>query len=325
MPEQKRDKPESKWQGPTSMSKGFLAFFDILGFKNGVMGFDCMRYVQNYLDILKRIIEPIQSQHKDEVHILAVSDSIIVTTIGRTQPVDFFQICSELFFELVASGVPVRGAISHGMYKREAVAGGRGNVFIAGPALVEAYELEKNQEWVGIAVAPSTHTALFDFFNNWSWTPPQSQLATYFQFIENLPIKAGKEKSIDLASFVLYPRRSQDSEYVDKKFVESLKRMIFGTIDPCIRQKYDSTLKFIERIHDQSGEYHGPVDMPGIDTVKKKIASYDGVGIAPDAIQNWYRKIVAENVPAVDIVADIEAKLSDFQGKQVIDRANELM
>src|SRR5205823_8601161 len=55
-------------------------------------------------------------------------------------------------YDLLLEDIPVRGAISKGPILRETIGG---SVFIAGRAVVEAYQFEQQQDWVGVMLAPS--------------------------------------------------------------------------------------------------------------------------------------------------------------------------
>lgn len=57
-----------------------------------------------------------------------------------------------MFGALLANKIPVRGAIAHGTYVSEKTDSGR---FVAGRAVIDAYQFEEKQDWIGIMVAPS--------------------------------------------------------------------------------------------------------------------------------------------------------------------------
>ena len=60
--------------------------------------------------------------------------------------------CSWIFYSFLVNGLPLRGAISFGEFKRISSSSG---VILAGRPIIEAYEYEKRQDWIGIMVTPS--------------------------------------------------------------------------------------------------------------------------------------------------------------------------
>jgi hypothetical protein len=54
---------------------------------------------------------------------------------------------------MLENEIALRGAIAYGDYRREKNAGG---VFVAGKAIVDAYTFERQQDWVGVMLAPTT-------------------------------------------------------------------------------------------------------------------------------------------------------------------------
>jgi hypothetical protein len=126
---------------------GYVAFLDVLGFTAMVANDRDGERLEQYLNTLKTALK---DDDGHTVEYVVFSDSIVLTernleTMLRT--------CSRLFWSMLRQLIPVRGAIAYGPYIRNEVEG-RG-VFVAGRALIDAYEYEGRQDWVGIMLAPS--------------------------------------------------------------------------------------------------------------------------------------------------------------------------
>lgn len=136
--------PDTGGMPPTT---GFVALLDVLGFTSLVLRGGDGRDLAGYVRAVKARAQA------EGVECVLFSDSIVLTVPGGHLALpQIARACSFIFGELLELGVPIRGAISHGRYFRES---GDGSVFIAGRPVIEAYHLEKAQDWVGIALAPS--------------------------------------------------------------------------------------------------------------------------------------------------------------------------
>jgi hypothetical protein len=129
------------------MRDGFVALLDVLGFsalvrESGEAG------IQRYLNSLTN------TTAQSEVKYVVFSDSIVLSEKGDS-PESFLAIagaCSRLLGELLSQGIALRGAIAFGNFIREALGE---SVFVAGRAVIDAYQFEQAQDWVGIMISPS--------------------------------------------------------------------------------------------------------------------------------------------------------------------------
>jgi hypothetical protein len=132
--------------------QGFVALLDVLGFRNTVCGPSSAKDLGRYLAAVEEGIAG--KEHTSCVRFVLFSDSIIITTTddGDLSLRLLLRACSRLLGLLLENEIAVRGAISHGHFFREE----RGNgVFVAGRPIVDAYEFEQKQDWIGIMVTPS--------------------------------------------------------------------------------------------------------------------------------------------------------------------------
>jgi hypothetical protein len=138
--------------GQRTMEVGYVALFDVLGFSSVVSSDQHGEGLQGYFTCLQ---EAFSSNPSDPiVDYVVFSDSIVLTT--RSDSEDWFRIlllwCSRLFSVMLKKEIAVRGAIAHGSFVRKAAPYG---VFVAGKAIIDAYNFEKAQDWIGIMLAPS--------------------------------------------------------------------------------------------------------------------------------------------------------------------------
>lgn len=102
----------------------FIAFLDILGFKNLVATksqeelYEILKYVVNYKEFIKKIDITAEYEPSDlEIFPIAFSDTIIIITKNdSTAHFDFLSNATGFFIaKLIEYSIPVKGAISHGV------------------------------------------------------------------------------------------------------------------------------------------------------------------------------------------------------------------
>jgi len=147
---------------------GFVALLDVLGFSMLVAdGGEGSR-----LDIyLKCITSTLAGRPIDYV---VFSDSIVLTTSDDSDQslAVLIACCSVLFGRMLQNEIALRGAISYGFFIRDSSAG---SVFVAGRPVIEAYNFEIIQDWVGIMLAPSVLKRVPDLADRCSFAPLNAQ------------------------------------------------------------------------------------------------------------------------------------------------------
>lgn len=136
------------------MTKGYVAFLDVLGFSAMVQN-EQSGQIDQYFDALKAVLEATPDGGPTTKTVsLIFSDSIVLLpeTEGEEGLRLLIRSCSYLMGELLRAGIAMRGAISYGTYVSRTLTSGR---FVAGKAIVDAYRCEEQQDWVGIMLAPS--------------------------------------------------------------------------------------------------------------------------------------------------------------------------
>ena len=144
--------------------KRFVAFFDILGFSSWVENIgskEVFTYVRGFLNLMVRasLPESIVNQDmsvelsKSDIGYINFSDSILFYSVDDSYQClkTMLKICGE-FMNVVICGPSrmLRGAIAHG----EFYADPKVNAYV-GKALIDAINLEGDQEWIGLSLHKS--------------------------------------------------------------------------------------------------------------------------------------------------------------------------
>jgi hypothetical protein len=144
--------------------KRFVAFFDILGFGSWVESEGSKKvftYVRGFLNLMVRSSLPGSTVHQDmsvdlqksDIGYINFSDSIVFYSRNDSYHClkAMLTVCGE-FMNIVICGPSrmLRGAIAHG----EFYADPKANAYV-GKALIDAYKLEEDQDWLGLSLHES--------------------------------------------------------------------------------------------------------------------------------------------------------------------------
>ncbi len=147
-------------------SRFAFAMFDVLGFSRWVEWTGLEDILAAYVALIERaVLKPSEKLSLTAVqtpegallvvarapHYVYFSDTILLWCELVPQAVgDFVERCSDLVCEGLAMGIPLRGAITLG----DAVLDGDANIFLGRP-IVEAHNVERGQNWIGITLGNS--------------------------------------------------------------------------------------------------------------------------------------------------------------------------
>ena len=140
-------------------NNGYVIFLDILGFSKGVLSTNSHSFLHKYEKAISDVIEKIDSKN---MKYIVFSDSIIIYLNGFSKGnfTKIVKLASGLFNSLVNNELPVKGCISAGRYRVNNIGG---NLIIAGEPIIDAYNYEQKQNWIGIMISPS----LYESHNKW--------------------------------------------------------------------------------------------------------------------------------------------------------------
>lgn len=191
------------------ISRFAFAMFDVLGFSRWVENESLSSIVTAYRQLIERaVLKPnekgsLTAFHTPEGQLFAVtgaphyayfSDTILLwCPLVPPLVADFVERCGDLMCEALAMNIPLRGAITLG----DAVLDNKTNTYIGKP-IVEATNLEKGQDWVGLTLG---NTAM--------WSPFLAQLHGASIIEYSAPMKEGCQQYA--APIVVdWPRRWRD-------------------------------------------------------------------------------------------------------------------
>lgn len=150
--------------------KRFVAFFDILGFGSWVESEGSKKvftYVRGFLNLMVRSSLPGSTVHQDmsvdiqkfDIGYINFSDSIVFYSRNDSYHClkAMLTVCGE-FMNVVICGPSrmLRGAIAHG----EFYADPKANAYV-GKALIDAYKLEEDQDWLGLSLHDSVEVVKY--------------------------------------------------------------------------------------------------------------------------------------------------------------------
>jgi len=261
-----------------SMQGGYLALLDVLGFSALVAGDVSGQRIRDYLDCLQR------TSTGGAVDFVVFSDSIVLTAKGDG-PDAFLAVakaCSRLFLDLLREGIPLRGAIVYGDFFRSAVGE---SVFVAGRAVIDAYNFEQLQDWVGIMIAPSARARhrelpencqLRDYTGNITYDSLEARIAwaAFVQRFEHIPFHVPTLPDF-FDGFAIVPTEgSLDRASLRDSTMEAIKQMewlrsIAPT--PAAQRKYTIAVSWLTQIQMLWDEAARAIPVPSMfEELKKK-------------------------------------------------------
>ena len=135
----------------------WFCYLDLLGFKDLVRKTDVSNVIALYDGVIEKLRAGAEAKKPWGISYSWFSDTFIL--FSRSDSLQEFILLEQagrLFFQrLILSGIPVRGALSHGKLYSNLDK----NIFI-GEALIDAYEYGEKQNWLGFLLTPSVYTRL---------------------------------------------------------------------------------------------------------------------------------------------------------------------
>lgn len=237
-------------------SRVYVAFLDILGFKD-LIEKNNHKYVANLYDMLinqtvtyAQVLNHSLVQALDEVipykkltsrtNTLIVSDSIILWSEGYSKlSFNFFviNICmiASLFFEF---GLPLRGAISIGNLS---VRDYNNSFNVFGKGIIQAHNLEKEQEWSGIVIDKRIIERLSKQKNNILDTMENQGLLCRYK----VPFKEGLSEEYVVNWSRAWRGITQDNSLPIERISEKFNCHNKSIDSPSIQMKINNTKNFI--------------------------------------------------------------------------------
>jgi hypothetical protein len=146
------------------MGKKFILYFDILGFRELVKKGNADTVYNTVNNTLQKIHEwggarwfdP--DEGKSDYSIVYFSDTIILSRKDMDYNIETLEqvttLSSIIFSALLADRIPIRGVISYNDFTNKVDSLNKHDIFF-GNALIEAYDSEKKENWLGVTVCAS--------------------------------------------------------------------------------------------------------------------------------------------------------------------------
>jgi len=139
----------------------YLFYLDILGFKELIKE-KSPDDLYNTIDKCLNIFYTWEG-HNDLFSTLYFSDTIIFyqtsEELKTTAFLDIYAIAGLIYSSLLAEGIPVRGSITFGEFTVKQDSKGKNSIYF-GSALIEAIDLEKKENWVGIIISNFAYSGI---------------------------------------------------------------------------------------------------------------------------------------------------------------------
>lgn len=243
------------------MENGFVAFIDILGFSRRVASEGLEGFFPEYEGALREAL--IDREDKRMSYVVS-SDSVVIynkedNAHGLMQLIDS---CGRLYSELLEVGLAIRGCISAGKFIHSTSQQG---TIVAGPALLEAIDYEKLQDWVGIMLGPSvmrrfphievTGNVRVTEVGRWFQGPHDADAGQHIIARASIPFQ-GQVRAYDgwavLPGVSMIVSPNGRLLHIDAKMRE-LRLLRSLAPDPRSQAKYDHALVFLQAARDWLG------------------------------------------------------------------------
>jgi hypothetical protein len=233
-------------------SSGYVAVLDVLGFKALVAADYKNASVIRYLQIIEA------SLAGSTIPSIVFSDSIVLALHGK-EPENLrlmCETCSRLMYDLISADIAIRGAIACGDFATSNV---NGSAFIAGKPIVEAYEFEQKQNWIGMLLTPSALKAApivkvqcTTVFNNdeaFLDLPRYLEWKAYAQQCQEVPFHSDTDQRMH-DGFAIVPGGSASLEIMVTRLSNVIDRLEWLKLlapTPRDQAKYSATLGWLRR------------------------------------------------------------------------------
>lgn len=228
----------SKWKPE---DERFVAFLDILGFKNKVMREPHERIYQELLSIsnIKELIEKTyKHQSRNEILIVTFSDSIIV--FSKDNSLDTFNqfvfAISYLFSYAINQKIALKGGIAY-----DKITINKAKQIYFGQPIIDAYYMEEDVNYLGVVA----HSSIDKYITNITGNKTFKELL--FRCKTNL--KSGKITHLNLNWFKIDVKKNEN-ENEKKKDMISMKKLeleeFYSSVSGSPRRYIDNTIDMID-------------------------------------------------------------------------------
>lgn len=228
----------------------WVAYFDVLGFKNGVLDFERQHgvghldvFVENFYKDLLKELERIGKYWPQKVFTSWSSDTFLFFTSNdsRESFCCIGQEATHFCCGAIWKSMPVRGALAIGQLYAE-----KQNDIFVGSALIDAHNYAEKLNWIGLVVTPDAAKKLKGTSINLSTCPVAYE--RYNVPIMRKEIKNGMISMRDDSKELFTARigRYPQTENSVKQMQQTARNRYPDEYEARYKAKYENTLKFIE-------------------------------------------------------------------------------
>ena len=251
MPDTTIKNTPTKWK---TTDKRFVAFLDILGFKDKVMRKSHAEIYEELSKIskLKETVESRLSLKKTErfydsdVYVVSFSDSIVIFSKNDSfENFEFFLVALRgIFANSIRHKIAMKGGFAHGEISLNKTA----QIYFGQP-IIDAYLIEEDVNYLGVVA----HSSINDYVHINKSSVDLSKLVQKLIFEEKISLKSGKIMHINLDWFILSQR-----DYNNLEDEEKLKNIIthinsfYCSVSGSPRRYIDNTIDLLQSAHAKS-------------------------------------------------------------------------
>lgn len=250
-------KPELKKTNWQTTDMRFVAFLDILGFKEKVLRkthSEIYKELSTFSSIKKSLEmwpedKVVASMYIDvDIYIVSFSDSIVV--FSKNDSVDNFKFFTTALKSLLAKSVKnkiaLKGGIAHGEISLN-----KAEQIYFGQPIIDAYLLEEDVNFVGVLC----HYSVDEYMRSNKLFPNNS-----YRFIE-APLKSGQIKH-NVLDFFYNLLNSEEQSSDDKSKLRSIIKCFedfYPTVSGSPRRYIDNSIKVIEKLNSEKLIFLSPI------------------------------------------------------------------
>ncbi len=217
-------------QADKNTADRFVAFLDIMGFKDRVARTNHAQLLKQLTNFNREITSYIGKYKNSEIQLAQFSDSIVLFSNDTTSI--SLQTLAEVTRGIMQTAInlqiPMKGAIAQGKITCDIP-----KQLFFGQALIDAYLLEENINYYGILVHHTAEKSVLTLIDN----------KKIFKDIK-APLKSGKISHFELSWYI-----NDDNKDIDLKKISSALKVIRQTVSDSPRKYIDNTLDVINEYY----------------------------------------------------------------------------
>lgn len=217
-------------QADKNTADRFVAFLDIMGFKDRVARTNHAQLLEQLTNFNREITSYIGKYKNSEIQLAQFSDSIVLFSNDTTSI--SLQTLAEVTRGIMQTAInlqiPMKGAIAQGKITCDIP-----KQLFFGQALIDAYLLEENINYYGILVHHTAEKSVLTLIDN----------KKIFKDIK-APLKSGKISHFELSWYI-----NDDNKDIDLKKISSALKVIRQTVSDSPRKYIDNTLDVINEYY----------------------------------------------------------------------------